>query len=42
MSTEIEAQGMAPGANVRTHGTRGSYLVGLGYAVVLTLAAFWA
>ena len=40
--TEIEAQGMAPGAHVRTHGTRGSYLIGLGYAVVLTLASFWA
>jgi cytochrome o ubiquinol oxidase subunit IV len=42
MSTEIEAQGMAPGAHVRTHGTRRSYLIGLGYAVVLTLASFWA
>ena len=40
--TEIEAQGMAPGVNVRTHGTRQSYLIGLGYAVVLTLASFWA
>ena len=40
--TDIEAQGMAPGANVRTHGTRQSYLIGLGYAVVLTLASFWA
>src|SRR6267154_4071592 len=42
MSTEIEAQGMAPGAHVRTQGTRRSYLIGLGYAVVLTLASFWA
>jgi cytochrome o ubiquinol oxidase operon protein cyoD len=42
MSTEIVAQGMAPGANVHTHGTRRSYLIGLGYAVVLTLASFWA
>src|SRR3984957_332023 len=42
MSTEIEAQGMAPGASVHTHGTRSSYLIGLGYAVVLTLASFWA
>jgi cytochrome o ubiquinol oxidase operon protein cyoD len=40
--TEIEAQGMAPGAHVRTQGTRRSYLIGLGYAVVLTLASFWA
>ena len=42
MSTEIAAQGMAPGANVHTRGTRRSYLIGLGYAVVLTLASFWA
>jgi hypothetical protein len=34
MSTETEAQGMAPGAHVRTQGTRRSYLIGLGYAVV--------
>jgi cytochrome o ubiquinol oxidase operon protein cyoD len=33
---------MAPGAHVRTQGTRRSYLIGLGYAVVLTLASFWA
>ena len=42
MSAEIEAQGVAPGVNVHTHGTRRSYLVGLGYAVILTLASFWA
>jgi len=42
MSSGIEAQGVAPGVNVQTHGTRRSYLVGLGYAVVLTLASFWA
>ena len=42
MSTESEAQGMAPGANAYTHGTRASYLIGLGYAVILTLASFWA
>jgi hypothetical protein len=30
MSTEIEAQGVAPGVNVHTHGTRRSYLIGLG------------
>src|SRR6202011_6257608 len=42
MSTEIEAQGVAPGVNLRTHGTRQSYLIGLGYALVLTLASFWA
>ena len=42
MSSEIEAQGMAPGAHAHTQGTRVSYLIGLGYAVVLTLASFWA
>ena len=42
MSAEIEAQGMAPGAQVGTHATHRSYLIGLGYAVVLTLASFWA
>jgi cytochrome o ubiquinol oxidase operon protein cyoD len=42
MSTEVEAQGVAPGVNVHTHGTRRSYLIGLGYALVLTLASFWA
>jgi len=34
MSIENEAQGVAPGVNVRTHGTRQSYVIGLGYAVV--------
>jgi cytochrome o ubiquinol oxidase subunit IV len=42
MSVEIEAQGMAPGVNVRTHGTHRSYLIGLSYAVILTLTSFWA
>ncbi len=42
MNTDIAAQGAAPGANVRTHGTHRSYLIGLGYDVVLTLASFWA
>jgi cytochrome o ubiquinol oxidase subunit IV len=42
VSTNIEAQGVAPGANVHTHGTRSSYVMGLGYAGVLTLASFWA
>jgi len=42
MNAQAEAQGQAPGAHVRTLGTRRSYLIGLGYAVVLTLASFWA
>jgi cytochrome o ubiquinol oxidase subunit IV len=41
VSTHIEAQGLAPGADVHRHGTRGSYLIGLGYAVILTLGSFW-
>ena len=36
------AQGSSPGVHVQTHGSRRSYLVGLAYAVVLTLASFWA
>ena len=36
------AQGESPGVSVRTHGSRGSYLIGLGYALVLTIASFWA
>jgi cytochrome o ubiquinol oxidase operon protein cyoD len=42
MEAEGDAQGVAPGAQVRTHGSRRSYLVGLAYAVILTLASFWA
>jgi cytochrome o ubiquinol oxidase operon protein cyoD len=42
MNAQVEAQGQAPGAHVKTHGTRRSYLIGLGYAVILTLASFWA
>src|ERR1700742_2270222 len=36
------AQGAAPGVHVQTHGSRRSYLVGLAYAVVLTLASLWS
>jgi cytochrome o ubiquinol oxidase operon protein cyoD len=36
------AQGESPGVNVRTHGHRRSYLIGLGYALVLTIGSFWA
>ena len=42
MNAQVEAQGQAPGAHVQTHGSRRSYLIGLGYAVILTLASFWA
>jgi cytochrome o ubiquinol oxidase operon protein cyoD len=43
MDAQIQsAQGESPGAHVRTHGHRSSYLIGLGYALVLTVASFWA
>ena len=37
-----QAQGAAPGVHVQTHGSRRSYLIGLAYALILTLASFWA
>jgi cytochrome o ubiquinol oxidase operon protein cyoD len=43
MEAQIQsAQGESPGAHVRTRGHRSSYLIGLGYALVLTIASFWA
>ena len=36
------AQGESPGVNIRTFGHRRSYLIGLGYALALTIASFWA
>jgi cytochrome o ubiquinol oxidase operon protein cyoD len=42
MNSQGQAQGAAPGVSVHDrHGAR-SYLVGLLYAVPLTLASFWA
>jgi cytochrome o ubiquinol oxidase subunit IV len=41
-AVQAQAQGQAPGPDPREqHGAR-SYLIGLTYAVVLTLASFWA
>jgi cytochrome o ubiquinol oxidase operon protein cyoD len=37
-----QAQGRSPGADAQTHGSRRSYLIGLAYALVLTIASFWA
>jgi cytochrome o ubiquinol oxidase operon protein cyoD len=37
-----QAQEAAPGVHVQTHGSRSSYLIGVAYAVILTLASFWA
>jgi cytochrome o ubiquinol oxidase operon protein cyoD len=42
MDAHTEAQGQAPGVNVHAHGSRRTYLIGLTYAVVLTLASFWS
>jgi cytochrome o ubiquinol oxidase operon protein cyoD len=42
MSDESNAQGHAPGISEHSPATRQSYLIGLGYAVILTLASFWA
>ena len=42
MDMQVQPQGQAPGVDPREeHGAR-SYLIGLGYAVALTLASFWA
>jgi cytochrome o ubiquinol oxidase subunit IV len=39
---QVRAQGDAPGIDPgESHGAR-SYLIGLGYAVALTVASFWA
>jgi cytochrome o ubiquinol oxidase operon protein cyoD len=42
MEAPSQAQGSAPGVQEQTHGSRRTYLIGLAYAVVLTLASFWA
>jgi cytochrome o ubiquinol oxidase subunit IV len=42
VDTQVQAQGQAPGVDPREqHGAR-SYFIGLAYAVVLTIASFWA
>ena len=42
MDMQVEAQGHAPGVDPHEqHNARG-YLIGLGYALVLTIASFWA
>lgn len=42
MIDEIDAQGQAPGISEHSHANRRSYLIGLFYAAILTLASFWA
>ena len=38
----VQAQGQAPGVDPGEHHGARSYLIGLMYAVVLTIASFWA
>ncbi len=42
MDTQSEAQGRAPDLDQQGRGGRSSYVIGLGFALVLTLASFWA
>lgn len=42
MNNESDAQGQAPGINEHGHPNRRTYLIGLGYAAILTLMSFWA
>ena len=41
MNGDIRAQGKAPGVTEYSRVRRRSYLIGLFYAVILTLASFW-
>jgi cytochrome o ubiquinol oxidase operon protein cyoD len=41
MEAHFEPQGQVPGVNQNVRGVAG-YLMGLGFAVLLTLASFWA
>ena len=42
MSDRIEAQGQAPGVNEHSRPEGKSYLIGLIFAVALTVASFWS
>jgi cytochrome o ubiquinol oxidase subunit IV len=39
---QVEAQGHAPGVDPHEHHNARGYLIGLGYALALTIASFWA
>jgi cytochrome o ubiquinol oxidase operon protein cyoD len=39
---QVEAQGHAPGADPHEQHGAHTYLIGLGYALALTIASFWA
>jgi cytochrome o ubiquinol oxidase operon protein cyoD len=42
MTDETEAQGVPPGISEHSRASGRTYLIGLGYSVILTLASFWA
>jgi cytochrome o ubiquinol oxidase subunit IV len=42
MQPQLPAQGRAPGIDPRGSHHARSYFIGLGYALVLTIASFWA
>jgi cytochrome o ubiquinol oxidase subunit IV len=42
MDMQVDAQGHAPGVDPHEHHDPRTYLIGLGYALVLTAASFWA
>jgi len=41
MDNHNEAQGLPPGTNEESGASFRSYLIGFGFAIVLTLASFW-
>jgi cytochrome o ubiquinol oxidase subunit IV len=42
MDMQVEAQGHAPGVDPHEQHGKHTYLIGLGYALLLTVASFWA
>jgi cytochrome o ubiquinol oxidase subunit IV len=42
MNASSDAQGKVPELTTRTHGSRRSYIIGLVFAVTLTVGSFWA
>ena len=42
MAELSELQGAAPGDDAESQGSARTYLAGLGYALILTVASFWA
>jgi len=42
MDMQVEAQGHAPGVDPHEEHNPRTYLIGLGYALILTVASFWA